>query len=55
MTSLATGPSLSSVNSDADEDDDVINETDTPAPTALMPGAVKAYYNDQMNYDNAAS
>jgi hypothetical protein len=47
MTSLATGPSLSSVNSDADEDDDVINETDTPAPTALMPGAVKAYYNDQ--------
>jgi hypothetical protein len=25
----------------------MINESDVPAPTALMPGAVQAYYNDQ--------
>jgi hypothetical protein len=44
MASLATGPSYSSVNFDANEDDDVINESDVPAPTALMPGAIQPYY-----------
>ena len=62
MPSTSPGLSYSDANSDEgginlpdvagrDVDDDAINDTDVPVPTALMPGAVKAYYNDQSKLD----